>query len=101
MNTKIGSGRRDIDCLQRGEKGVENNLCLFICNAQTQELCIVTDTVKKSLHLFFLSAKPELPQVLVPPMNSSISMPIKQNELHLVTEKISLRNSSFSQSVFT
>lgn len=61
------------------------------------------DKIKKSLHLLFLLAKCELPQILVPPMNSSVSMPIKQTEieLHLVTEKMTLLNSPFSQSVFT
>lgn len=63
---------------------------LFNCNAQRQELSIVKDTVKKSLYLFFLLAKLELPQVLVPSLNSSISTPIKQNEieLHLMTETL-------------
>lgn len=50
------------------------------------------DTVKKkkSLYLFFLLAKLKLPQVLDLPLDSSISMPIRQNEieLHLVTEKL-------------
>lgn len=57
---------------------------LFICNAQTQELSIVKDTEKKSLYLFFLLVKRELPQVLVPSLNSSISTPVKQMKLNYI-----------------
>lgn len=75
------------------EWGGNNLRCstLFTCNAETQELSIVKDTVrKKSLYLFFLLEKLELPQVLVPPLKRSISMPIRRNEieLHLATEKL-------------
>ena len=63
---------------------------MFIRDAQTQELPIVKDTVKKSLYLFFLLANLELPQVLVPSLSGSICTPREQNEieLYLVDQEI-------------